>query len=78
VSNSLCPQRIGESFGASYHPRTDVIKQYDADVEWLRSSFISFGEIKEFFDLVGKRGMIFITYVSAIVGVANIGLTVAA
>ena len=39
-------------------------RQYDANVEWLRQSFSSYGEVKEFFELVAKRGLIFITYVS--------------
>ena len=30
----------------------------------IRQEFADFGEIKEFFDLVAKRGMVFITYVS--------------
>ncbi len=38
--------------------------QYNANMEKLRTSFLSFGEVKEFFDLVPKRGLIFITYVS--------------
>jgi hypothetical protein len=38
--------------------------QYDADIEWLRTSFSSYGDVKEFFDLISKRGLIFVTYVS--------------
>ncbi|KAK1921700.1 hypothetical protein DB88DRAFT_498925 [Papiliotrema laurentii] len=35
---------------------------YDADIEWLRTSFSSYGDVKEFFDLISKRGLIFVTY----------------
>lgn len=37
--------------------------QYEADTSQLRSSFESYGDIKNWFDIIQKRGMIFITYV---------------
>lgn len=37
--------------------------QYTADVADLRSRFEQFGDIKNFFNLVEKRGMVFVTYV---------------
>lgn len=37
--------------------------QYDADPESLRLQFESFGQIKNFYEMVSKRGMIFISYV---------------
>ena len=40
-----------------------IATQYEADLSKLRTSFEEHGEIKEFFDLVQKRGMVFITYV---------------
>ncbi|AAW45857.1 hypothetical protein CNBJ1460 [Cryptococcus deneoformans B-3501A] len=36
--------------------------QYDADPESLRLQFESFGQIKNFYEMVSKRGMIFISY----------------
>jgi hypothetical protein len=39
------------------------MSQYEADTNALRASFATYGEIKDYFDLVQKRGMIFITYV---------------
>lgn len=40
--------------------------QYEADTERLRTQFEAFGQIKTYFDIVRNRGMLFITYVSAI------------
>ncbi len=37
--------------------------QYEADINWLRGEFERWGEIKTFFNLIEKRGMLFITYV---------------
>lgn len=37
--------------------------QYEAEVERVRASFASYGEIKTFFDMIPRRGMVFITYV---------------
>lgn len=37
--------------------------QYDADPESLRLQFEAFGQIKNFYEMVSKRGMIFISYV---------------
>ncbi|KGB79775.2 hypothetical protein CNBG_5613 [Cryptococcus deuterogattii R265] len=36
--------------------------QYDADPESLRLQFEAFGQIKNFYEMVSKRGMIFISY----------------
>ena len=38
--------------------------QYDASSPEIKRQFQDFGEIKTFFDLIGNRGMIFVTFVS--------------
>lgn len=44
--------------------RSETISaQYDASSQEMRRQFDDFGEIKTFFDLVAKRGMVFVTFV---------------
>ena len=41
--------------------------QYETSSEDVRRLFEEHGEIKTFFDLIANRGMVFVTYVSALV-----------
>lgn len=39
--------------------------QYDADPERLKISFANYGQISSWFNMIGRRGMTFVTFVSS-------------
>ena len=51
-------------YGLSVPSELSVHAQYATDPQELNDMFSKIGEIKSFFDLLNKRGMVFITYVS--------------
>jgi hypothetical protein len=44
----------------------ELIRQFDADPEKLKIDFTSHGEIKSWFDMIARRGMVFVTYVGSL------------
>lgn len=56
------PQRLWRQSAA----RAVVDCQYETNSDDFRQQFEQYGEVKEWFDAIPRRGMVFVTFVSAI------------
>lgn len=55
-----------EQYPCAWNLKLTVHEQYETNSEDVRRMFEEHGEIRTFFDLIANRGMVFVTYVSAV------------